>query len=58
MSDAEIVEDAIARYPIPAPVDYPDSAAYAMQVVFVQGRRQGWIDARTDERTDREDGSA
>jgi len=40
-----LVEEAIRRYAIPAPVDYATTADYTFQVVFVQGRRQGFIDA-------------
>jgi len=43
----ELVREACERYPIPAPVDYATGHEYAMQVVFVQGRRQGWIDAHS-----------
>lgn len=46
-SDAEsLARDAEEKYPIPAPVDHLTTSDYAMRVVFVQGRRQGYIDAR------------
>lgn len=46
--DEALAREAENKYPIPAPVDYPNTADYAMQVVFVQGRRQGYIDARKE----------
>lgn len=45
MEPTDEMIEAEARYPIPAPVN-PASADDAMRVVFIQGQRQGWIDAR------------
>ena len=48
-SDAEsLARDAEEKYPIPAPVDHLTTSDYAMRVVFVQGRRQGYFDARKE----------
>lgn len=48
-SDAEsLARDAEEKYPIPAPVDHLTTSDYTMRVVFVQGRRQGYIDARKE----------
>lgn len=41
-----------ARYPIPAPVDFTDDYSYVIQVVFIQGKRQGYLDAQSEKNSD------